>query len=197
MSRKLLSTNVPGLSVSLAEYNRGLLWIAAQQTPDNPNIWGVSTTWDPGTLTQDEVKGFLDIHEDTQELIPDYYVASSSVRGVMVIANRLAVGDYDFKQERARVLPGNILNLNKQTFWHACSITDPFGDILHLDSRRMPLVVANGSLMLHGNDLYYSPDPYASDASEFKFVAKYYRPSGYSDADALASNLCIKTPHKG
>lgn len=197
MSRKLLSTNVPGLSVSLSEYNRGLLWIAAHVTPDNPNIWGVSTTWDPGNLTQDEVKDLLDIHEDTQELIPDYYVASSSVRGVMVIAHRLAVGDYDFKQERARVLPGNILNLNKQTFWYACSITDPFGGILHIDSRKMPLVVANGSLMLQGNDLYYSPDPYASDASEFKFADKYYHPSGYSDADALASNVCIKTPHKG
>lgn len=183
--------------MSLSEYNRGLLWIAAQQPPDNPNIWGVSTTWDPGTLTQDEVKDLLDIHEDTQDLIPDYYVASSSVRGVMVIANRLAVGDYDFKPECARVLPGNILNLTKKTFWYACSITDPFGGILHIDSRKMPLVVANGSIMLHGNDLYYSPDPYASDASEFKFVDKYYRPSGYSDADALASNVCIKTPHKG
>lgn len=85
---------IPALSISSLETSNGLLWMATRLTADNPNVWEVSTAWDRHTLTQDEIRTQLGIHSDAKAFAPQFYVASSGVRGVTALPNvrRLGIG---------------------------------------------------------------------------------------------------------
>lgn len=107
---------IPALSISSLETSNGLLWMAARPTADNHNVWGVSTAWDRDTLTQDEIKTQLGIHSDAKAFAPQFYVASSGIRGVTAIAKRAAVGDWEYSPKSAEVVMNNILHLDKNTF---------------------------------------------------------------------------------
>lgn len=107
---------IPALSISSLETSNGLLWMAARPTADNHNVWGVSTAWDRDTLAQDEIKIQLGIHSDAKAFVPQFYVASSGIRGVTAIAKRAAVGDWEYSPKSAEVVMNNILHLDKNTF---------------------------------------------------------------------------------
>ena len=107
---------IPRLSISSLETSNGLLWMATRLTADNPNVWEVSTAWDRHTLTQDEIKTQLGIHSETKAFTPQFYVASSGIRGVTAIAKRAAVGGWEYSPKSAEVVMNNILHLDKNTF---------------------------------------------------------------------------------
>lgn len=188
---------IPELSISSLETSNGLLWVAARLTADNPNVWGVSTVWDRNILTQDEIKTQLGIHPDAKAFTPQFYVASSGIRGVTAIAKRAAVGDWEFSPKSAEVVMNNILHLDKNTFAYLSGASDMLEGFIRPGSQGAPLLVANGSLLLQGDDLYYSPEPYAFDIEEgFSYVSKCYYPSTCSVYKALASLVYIRTRHK-
>lgn len=185
---------IPELSISSLETSNGLLWMAARLTADNPNVWEVSTVWDRNTLTQDEIRTQLGIHPDVKVFTPQFYVASSSARGVTAIAKRAAVGDWEYSPKSAEVVMNNILHLDKNTFAYLSGAIDMHEETTGV---KAPLLVANGSLLLQGNDLYYSPEPYAFDIKEdFSYVSKYYYPPTCSVYRALASLVYTRTRHK-
>ena len=107
---------IPALSISSLETSNGLLWMATRLTADNPNVWEVSTAWDRHTLTQDEIRTQLGIHPDAKAFTPQFYVASSGIRGVTAIAKRAAVGGWEYSPKSAEVVMNNILHLDKNTF---------------------------------------------------------------------------------
>lgn len=194
---------IPELSISSLETSNGLLWVVARPTADNPNVWGVSTAWDRDTLTQDEIKTQLGIHSDVGAFTPQFYVASSSIYGVTAIAKRMAIGNWEHSPKSAEVVMMNILHLDKNTFWYlGGNSATPLG-IIFPSGQKVPLVVANGSLLLQGNDLYYSSDPCAFSFEEgFKYMGKYYYSPEYSVDPkysayrALAANVFVRTRHK-
>ena len=188
---------IPELSISSLETSNGLLWMAARPTADNPNVWEVSTVWDRNILTQDEIRTQLGIHLDAKVFTPQFYVASSSVRGVTAIANRAAVGDWEFSPKSAEVVMNNILHLDSKTFAYLSGAIDMHEETTETKEIKAPLLVANGSLLLQGNDLYYSPEPYSFDIKEgFRYVSKYYYPPTCSVYRALASLVYTRTRHK-
>lgn len=188
---------IPALSISSLETSNGLLWMAARPTADNHNVWGVSTAWDRDTLAQDEIKTQLGIHSDAKAFAPQFYVASSGIRGVTAIAKRAAVGVWEYSPKSAEVVMNNILHLDKNTFAYLSGVPSMLEDFTRPGSQGAPLLVANGSLLLQGNDLYYSPEPYAFDIKEgFNYVSKCYYPSTCSVYKVLASLVYTRTRHK-
>lgn len=182
---------IPGLSVTSLETSDGLLWVAARPAADNPNVWEVSTAWDRGIITQGEIKAQLGIHPAAKAFTPQFYVASSSARGVTTIAKRAAIGDWEYSPKSAEVVMNNILHLDKKTFAYLSGTTSMPKET------KAPLLVANGSLLLQGNDLYYSPEPHAFDIKEgFSYVSKYYYSSTCSVYRALVSLVYVRTHHK-
>lgn len=109
--------DIPGLSVSCLNSNvgKGSLWVAERAT-SNPNIYEVSTAWDWGAFTQDEMKAQLGIY-DNLTFVPHYYMASSNARGVMAIAKRMATGGWEYSSKSADVVMNNILHLDKEHLW--------------------------------------------------------------------------------
>ena len=188
---------IPRLSISSLETSNGLLWMATRLTADNPNVWGVSTAWGRNILTQDEIKTQLGIHSETKAFTPQFYVASSGIRGVTAIAKRAAVGDWEYSPKSAEVVMNNILHLDKKTFAYLSGVPGMLEGFIRPGSQGTPLLVANGSLLLQGNDLYYSPEPHAFDIKEgFNYVSKCYYPSTCSVYKALASLVYTRTRHK-
>lgn len=102
--------------------------MAACPTADNHNVWGVSTAWDRDTLTQDEIKTQLGIHSDAKAFVPQFYVASSGIRGVTAIAKRAAVGDWEYSPKSAEVVMNNILHLDKNTFAYLSGVPSMLED---------------------------------------------------------------------
>lgn len=192
-----------GLSVSNLETSNGSLWVVVRATAGNTHVWEVSTAWDRATRTQDEVKVQLGIHSDVGAFTPQFYVASSSIYGVTAIAKRMAIGDWEHSPKSAEVAMMNILHLDKNTFWYLGGNPTTSSGIIFPSGQKVPLVVANGSLLLQGNDLYYSPDTCAFSFEEgFKYLGKYYYSPEYSVDPkysayrALAANVFVRTRHK-
>lgn len=121
-------------------------------------------------------------------------MASSSARGVTAIVKCAAIGDWEYSPKSAEVVMNNILHLDKKAFAYLSGTPDMFEKTR---ATKAPLLVANGSLLLQGNDLYYSPEPHAFDIKEgFNYVSKFYYPSTCSVYTALVSLVYVRTHHK-
>lgn len=189
--------DIPGLSVSCLNSNvgKGSLWVAERAT-SNPNIYEVSTAWDWGAFTQDELKAQLGIYGNLT-FVPHYYMASSNARGVMAIAKRMATGGWEYSSKSADVVMNNILHLDKEHLWFVgCNPALQVG-FFSPRGQRMPLVVANGSILLQDNELYYSTDSHAFYFEEgFKHVGTYLYPLDVSVFRALIGNVLVKTRYE-